>query len=165
MELLAIQALSALDYVLFAAVLLISLGIGVFFAILARKVKNVEVLLNAAQSADLFPVSMSLTASFLSSVTLLGTPPMIYEIGTMYAWVLPAIPLSILALNQIYIPVFYNCGVSSPYEYLGERFKCKILRLLAATIFIIQMIMFMGIVIYLPCLAIGTVTGLSVWGT
>ncbi|KAL3311961.1 Sodium-coupled monocarboxylate transporter 1, partial [Cichlidogyrus casuarinus] len=165
MKLLAIQALSAIDYVLFAAVLLISLGIGVFFAILARKVKNAEELLNAAQSAGLFPVSMSLLASFLSAITLLGTPPMVYETGTMYAWILLSIPIVICAANYIYIPVFYNCGVSSPYEYLGERFKCRIMQLLGALVFSFQMVVYMGIVLYVPCLAIGTVTGITVWGT
>ncbi|ELT90150.1 hypothetical protein CAPTEDRAFT_69450, partial [Capitella teleta] len=61
------------DYAVFLSVLLISLGIGVFYARKGRQKKQtIDSFLMADRSMSILPVSMSLLASFLSAITILG---------------------------------------------------------------------------------------------
>ena len=60
------------NYTVFAAMLLISALIGVFFW--WRGQKNTEEFLMASRSMGTFPMTLSLVASFMSAITLLGTP-------------------------------------------------------------------------------------------
>ena len=59
---------------------------------------------------------MSLIASFMSSVTILGVPAEYYTYGTMFSWYI--IPYAILPLiiGWVYMPVFYDLGLKSTYE-------------------------------------------------
>jgi sodium-coupled monocarboxylate transporter 8/12 len=69
---------SLVDYFVFALFLLSSALIGIFFAWRDRKKSSKEEFLTGGRSLDLFPVCMSLIASFLSSNTILGVPSEIY---------------------------------------------------------------------------------------
>lgn len=62
----------AADYVVFAAVLIISLGIGVYYAWAGSKNQTTSEFLMASRSMGTLPVSLSLLASFMSAITLLG---------------------------------------------------------------------------------------------
>lgn len=63
------------DYAVFILLLLVSSGIGVYYAIKDRNAKKTaRQFLTAERSLHWFPVSMSLMASFQSSVTILGYP-------------------------------------------------------------------------------------------
>ena len=106
----------ALDYVVFAAVLVISAGIGVFFAFAGKKKQTTKDFLMAGKSMSIFPVSLSLLASFMSAITLLGTPSEIYKNGTQY-WVIwlsygLVIPLS----AHFFLPIFYRLNITSVFE-------------------------------------------------
>ena len=50
-------------------------------------------------------------------------------------------------------PLFYNLGVTSTYEYLEMRFNVWIRRLLTI-VYVINTIMYCGIVTYAPALAL-----------
>ena len=63
-----------------------------------------------------FPMTMSLVASFMSAITLLGTPAEIYNNGTQYVFLVLAYPLVMFATAYFYMPVFYNLNVSTSYE-------------------------------------------------
>ena len=63
-----------------------------------------------------FPMTMSLVASFMSAITLLGTPAEIYKNGTQYVFLVLAYPLVMFATAYFYMPVFYNLNVSTSYE-------------------------------------------------
>ena len=63
------------DYAVFILLLLVSSGIGVYYAIKDRNAKKTaRQFLTAERTLHWFPVSMSLMASFQSSVTILGYP-------------------------------------------------------------------------------------------
>ena len=61
-------------------------------------------------------MTMSLVASFMSAITLLGTPAEIYVNGTQYVFLCLAYPLVMFATAYFYMPVFYNLNVSTSYE-------------------------------------------------
>lgn len=63
------------DYAVFIILLLISSGIGVYYAIKdAKAKKTARQFLTAERTLHWFPVSISLMASFQSSITILGYP-------------------------------------------------------------------------------------------
>lgn len=107
---------STVDYVIFAAVLGISAGIGAYFAWKDRQKKDIDDFLLAGRNMSPFPVALSLLASFMSAITLLGTPAEMYNYTTMYWWIGGGYLLVIAGAAHIYIPVFYRLGVTSAYE-------------------------------------------------
>ncbi|CAG7785792.1 unnamed protein product, partial [Allacma fusca] len=60
----------------------------------------------------------------------------------------------------MYLPIFYNRGGASAYEYLEQRFG-KLTRTAASVAFTLQMVLYNGIVLFAPSLALSAVTGLD----
>ncbi|GFS00670.1 sodium-coupled monocarboxylate transporter [Elysia marginata] len=158
-----LKQFTALDYVLFAAVLTISASIGLFYAWHDRRKKALDDYLLAGRSMNPIPVGLSLLASFMSAITLLGTPAEMYNFTTVYFWIGLGYFLVIAAAAHIYIPVFYKLQVTSSYEYLEKRFS-KGVRTAASLTFVLQMILYMALVLYAPSLALNAVTGFPLWG-
>ncbi|NXB76947.1 SC5A8 protein, partial [Donacobius atricapilla] len=159
------------DYVVFAAMLLISAIIGIYYAFVGGGQKTSKDFLMAGRSMSALPVALSLTASFMSAVTVLGTPAEIYRYGAVFCIFAITYALVVLCSAEIFLPVFYKLGITSTYEYLELRFN-KYLRLCGTVLFIIQTAsklhscstLYTGIVIYAPALALNQVTGFDLWG-
>lgn len=66
--------LEAADYVVFAVVLLMSAGFGFYYAWRSRSQGTSSDFLTGGRKLSALPVSLSLTASFMSSVTMLSNP-------------------------------------------------------------------------------------------
>ena len=79
------------NYAVFGGMLLISAAIGVFFW--WRGQKSTEEYLMASRSMGTIPMTLSLVASFMSAITLLGTPAELYVSGTQYVALVLAYPL------------------------------------------------------------------------
>ncbi|NXG24346.1 SC5A8 protein, partial [Grallaria varia] len=159
------------DYVVFAAMLLVSAVIGLYYAFVGGGQKTSNDFLMAGRSMSALPVALSLTASFMSAVTVLGTPAEIYRYGAIFCIFAITYALVVLCSAEIFLPVFYKLGITSTYEYLELRFN-KYLRLCGTVLFIIQTAskaqscstLYTGIVIYAPALALNQVTGFDLWG-
>ncbi|NXD26619.1 SC5A8 protein, partial [Spelaeornis formosus] len=128
---------TAWDYVVFAAMLLISAIIGIYYAFVGGGQKTSKDFLMAGRSMSALPVALSLTASFMSAVTVLGTPAEIYRYGAIFCIFAFTYALVVLCSAEIFLPVFYKLGITSTYEYLELRFN-KYLRLCGTVLFIIQ---------------------------
>ncbi|KAK3091104.1 hypothetical protein FSP39_017149 [Pinctada imbricata] len=153
-----------IDYILFAALLFVSAGIGLFYAIKDRKRTTTKEFLLAGGNMSAIPVGLSLLASFMSAITLLGTPAEMYNYTTIYWWIGLGYFFVILISTTIYIPIFYRLRVTSSYEYIEMRFG-KVCRTLASIIYVVQMTLYMSIVLYAPSLALNAVTGFTLWGS
>lgn len=151
---------SVYDYVVFGAMLSVSAIIGIYYGF--RGQKTTKELLMGGKSMSVFPVSMSVLASFMSAITLLGTPSEMYTYGTQYFIIIFGYCLLIPSAVYFYLPLFYKLEFTSVYEYLEKRFS-KLVRTLASITFSIQMILYMSIVLYAPSLALSQVTGIRVW--
>ncbi|RWS02291.1 sodium-coupled monocarboxylate transporter 1-like protein, partial [Dinothrombium tinctorium] len=149
------------DYCVFGFMLLVSAIIGVYYAFVDRKKNTTSEFLMGGRSIGVFPVSLSLVASFLSAITLLGTPVEIYSYGTSYWTHILIYPLIILVTATCFIPVFYKLELTSCFEYLEKRFN-KSVRTLGSVCFCIQMIIYMSIVLYAPSLALSQVLSIGV---
>uniref|UniRef100_A0A8C5I625 Sodium-dependent multivitamin transporter n=1 Tax=Gouania willdenowi TaxID=441366 RepID=A0A8C5I625_GOUWI len=119
--------------------------------------------LMADRSMSCLPVSLSLLATFQSAVAILGAPSEVYTFGTQYWFLGCSYFLGLLIPAHVFIPVFYRLRVSSAYEYLELRFN-KTVRICGTLTFIFQMVIYMGVVLYAPALALNAVTGFDLWG-
>ena len=120
----ALKRFSSLDYVLFSAVLIVSASIGFFQAWRDRRKKGLDDYLLAGRSMGPLPVGLSLLASFMSAITLLGTPAEMYNFTTVYFWIGLGYFLVVAGAAHIYIPVFYRLQVTSAYEVRINLKKC-----------------------------------------
>uniref|UniRef100_A0A8D1MRN6 Solute carrier family 5 member 12 n=1 Tax=Sus scrofa TaxID=9823 RepID=A0A8D1MRN6_PIG len=152
------------DYVVFAALFIVSSGIGVFFAIKERKKATSREFLVGGRQMSFGPVALSLTASFMSAVTVLGTPSEVYRFGASFSLFFIPYAIVIIFTSELFLPVFYRSGITSTYEYLQLRFN-KPVRYAATVIYILQTILYTGVVVYAPALALNQVTGFDLWGS
>ncbi|XP_035658838.1 sodium-coupled monocarboxylate transporter 1-like [Branchiostoma floridae] len=151
------------DYVVFGVMLCVSASIGLYYACTGGRQRTQKEFLMADKSMSVVPVAMSLLASFISAITVLGTPAEIYSNGTMFWNYVVAYTITILLVARLFIPTFYRLGLTSTYEYLEIRFS-KIVRLVCTVLFMANMLLYMGLVLYVPSLALNAVTGLTLWG-
>uniref|UniRef100_A0A673VV89 Solute carrier family 5 member 12 n=1 Tax=Salmo trutta TaxID=8032 RepID=A0A673VV89_SALTR len=149
------------DYVVFACLFVVSSGIGVFFAVKERKNPSSEFLVGGRQMTC-GPVALSLTASFMSAVTVLGAPSDVYRFGGSFVLFGVAYTFVVIATAELFVPVFYRSGITSTYEYLEMRF-CKGVRMAATLIYILQTVSL--IVLFLNFTFLPTVTGFNLWGS
>ncbi|OWR53185.1 putative igf2 mRNA binding protein [Danaus plexippus plexippus] len=141
--------------------LLLSALIGVYFAFFATKKQNTTAeYLMGGKTMGMFPISMSLIASYVSGISLLGLPAEMYTYGTQLWTIVLSEWVVSVTISIIYLPVFYNLQITSTYEYLRLRFNQNV-RLLGSIIFIIKMLLYIPIVIYVPALAFSQVTGVN----
>ncbi|GFQ66608.1 putative sodium-dependent multivitamin transporter [Trichonephila clavata] len=109
-------------------------------------------------------VSFSLMASFMSATSFLGVPAENYLYGTQYVMLNLGYALGTPVAAFIFLPVFYKMQGASAFEYLEKRFG-RVVRLLASSVFMLQMMLYMAIILYAPALALNVVTGLSKWSS
>ncbi|XP_006914616.1 sodium-coupled monocarboxylate transporter 1 [Pteropus alecto] len=151
------------DYVVFAAMLAISAVIGIYYAFAGNSQHTSKEFLTGGRSMNPVPVALSLTASFMSAVTVLGTPTDVYRFGVIFSLFGITYFLVVVISAEVFLPVFYRLGITSTYEYLELRFN-KYVRLCGTIFYIVQTVLYTGIVIYAPALALNQVTGLHLWG-
>ncbi|NXU81857.1 SC5A6 protein, partial [Oreotrochilus melanogaster] len=120
---------TAIDYTIFALLLVLSSAIGLFYALSGDRQRTVQEFLLANRAMGFLPVALSLLATFQSAVAILGVPAEIYRFGTQYWFLGCSYLLGLLIPAHIFIPVFYRLRITSTYEYLELRFN-KTVRIL-----------------------------------
>ncbi|XP_060267953.1 sodium-dependent multivitamin transporter isoform X1 [Ovis aries] len=153
---------SLVDYVVFVLLLVLSLAIGLYHAYRGWGRHSIGQLLLADRKMGCLPVALSLLATFQSAVAILGVPSEIYRFGTQYWFLGCCYFLGLLIPAHVFIPIFYRLHITSAYEYLELRFN-KAVRVCGTVTFIFQMVIYMGVVLYAPSLALNAVTGFDLW--
>lgn len=109
---------SALDYVIFAIILAIASVIGLFHGCTGSKQSSTSEFLLAGRSMSVLPVALSLLASFMSAILLLGTPAEIVIYGTQYWMICISYCFVIPVAAYVFLPVFYRLQVTSVFEVI-----------------------------------------------
>ncbi|PVD37957.1 hypothetical protein C0Q70_00559 [Pomacea canaliculata] len=152
-----IRTFGPVDYMFFVLTLLVSAGIGIFYAIWDRRRNTPQEFLLGGKKMALFPVAMSLMVTFISAATLLGNPAEMYNYNTMWWYLVVAFIFAIAGACRIFIPFFYNLGITSTFEVDNL--------LIVAVFKEIVGLLYMAFLLYAPCLALNAVTGLPLWGS
>ncbi|XP_058448375.1 sodium-coupled monocarboxylate transporter 1-like [Malaya genurostris] len=154
---------TTLDYVIFCAMMLLSAVIGLYYGFFAKQKQNntAEYLLGSRQM-KVFPVAMSLTATHISAVTMLGVPAEMYRYGIQY-WACSISGLIVtIFMVYIFLPVFYELQTTSCYAYLEQRFSKRVRRL-ASFLFMLYCLLNVPVLIYTPAIAFSQVSGISLY--
>ncbi|XP_058129313.1 sodium-coupled monocarboxylate transporter 1-like [Anopheles ziemanni] len=160
----SLQKFGLYDYVVFVLMLLSCVMIGIYFGFMKKKAKKGEAeadYLVGNRQMKIIPVSLSLIASFISGITLLGTPTEIYLYGVQYMYIVGGVITMGFIMMYFYLPVFHNLKLTSTYQYLQTRFD-KRMRLFGSILFTLATMAWLPIVIYVPALAFNQVTGINV---
>lgn len=128
----------AVDYAVFSVFLISSALIGVFFAWRGRNSKNNKEFLTGNRNLPMFPVVMSLAASFMSTNTILGVPAEVYTLGTQFYINMVCFIIAVVLSAEVFMPVFYRLNMTSVNEYLFMRFKSHNARLCGTIAFIMS---------------------------
>ncbi|XP_025406146.1 sodium-coupled monocarboxylate transporter 1-like [Sipha flava] len=145
----------------FAIMICLSAIVGLYYGCVERKQNTVSDYLLGGRDMTLIPITISLIASHISGITLLGVPPETYIHGTQYALTGMGFVLTGIIVEKFYLPVFYELQLTSMYEYLEYRFDGNV-RSLMSIIYAFSLMLYIPVVIYIPALAFSQVTGLNV---
>lgn len=104
------------DYGVFGLMLLISTGIGLFHGLVKGGQKTSEDFFTGGRRMSALPVGLSLSASFMSAIQVLGVPAEAYRYGAKFLWMCLGQLLNTLLTAQFFLPVFYRLGLTSTYE-------------------------------------------------
>uniref|UniRef100_A0A2K5E0U2 Solute carrier family 5 member 5 n=1 Tax=Aotus nancymaae TaxID=37293 RepID=A0A2K5E0U2_AOTNA len=154
----------AWDYGVFALMLLVSTGIGLWVGLARGGQRSAEDFFTGGRRLAALPVGLSLSASFMSAVQVLGVPSEAYRYGLKFLWMCLGQLLNSVLTALLFMPVFYRLGLTSTYEYLELRFS-RAVRLCGTVQYIVATMLYTGIVIYAPALILNQVTGLDIWAS
>ncbi|KAI9577558.1 hypothetical protein GQX74_005020 [Glossina fuscipes] len=148
------------DYVVFVAMFILCIFIGIYFGFMKKSLNEADYLMGG-RNMLILPIALSLVASFISGITLLGLPTEVYSFGIQYTYVGMGVIAMGFVMGIFYLPVFHDLNITSTYEYLESRFDRR-LRMFGSVMFAIMNIGYLPIVIYVPALAFNQVTGVAV---
>jgi len=135
------------------------MAMGVYFS---RREKSTEDFFLGGRRIPWWAAGLSIYGTQLSAITFMAIPAIAYAdnmvrlIGNWTIFVVA--PLVVFC----YLPFFRRLNVATAYEYLEHRFNVAV-RLFASTAFILLQLGRMGIVLYLPAIALSGVTGINVY--
>lgn len=150
--------LGTINWIVLIVYLIAMLGVGVYFA--KKSGKNTDAFFTASGKIPAWAAGFSIYATTLSAITFMSTPEQAFLSDWSYAAGNLAIFAIIPVLIYFYIPFFRKLNVTTAYEYLEERFGVS-LRVVGSLLFILFHIGRIAIVVYLPTLAITSVTSIN----
>ena len=103
----------------------------------------------ANRSLPWWAVGLSVMATQLSAITLVGTTGQAYADGMRFVQFYFGLPIAMVILSITLVPFFYRSGVYTAYEYLERRFDVKT-RTLASLLFLFGRSMSTGAIISGP---------------
>src|SRR3954464_11857472 len=114
----------------------------------------------ANRSLPWWAVGLSVMATQLSAITLVGTTGQGYRDGLRFVQFYFGLPLAMIILSVTAVPFFYKAGVYTAYEYLERRFDAKT-RALTSVLFLASRGLQCGVIISAPSVILSVVMGWS----
>jgi Na+/proline symporter len=131
---------------------------------LTKKSKELEGYFLGARSLPWWAVGLSVMATQLSAITMIGTTGQAYADGMRFLQFYYALPIAMIVLSVTLVPFFHRAKIYTAYEYLEQRFDAKV-RALTSFLFLVSRSMALGVVISAPAVVLSVVLGLNVTTT
>ena len=131
---------------------------------LTKRSHELEGYFLASRSLPWWAVGLSVMATQLSAITMIGTTGQGYADGMRFLQFYYALPLAMIVLSVTLVPFFHNAKVYTAYEYLEQRFDAKT-RAFTSLLFLFSRSMSLGVVISAPAVVLAVVLGISVTNT
>jgi Na+/proline symporter len=118
----------------------------------------------AKRSIPWWAAGISVMATQLSAITMIGTTGQAYADGMRFIQFYFGLPLAMIILSVTLVPFFYTSGVYTAYEYLERRFDAKT-RSVTSLAFLISRGLAVGAVVSAPAVVLSLVLGWTVTAT
>ena len=112
----------------------------------------------AGRSLPWWAVGLSVMATQMSAITLIGTTGQAYSDGMRFIQFYLGLPLAMIILCVTAVPFFYRAKVFTAYEYLEQRFDAKT-RTLTSFFFLVSRGLGVGVIIAAPSVVLSIVLG------
>ena len=147
------------NYVTLIVYLLMMVWMGWYFS---RKNKTTDDYFLGGGRIPWWAAGLSIYATMLSAITYLAHPALAYafdwQVFLGYFTILLIVPIVV----SFYLPFFRKLKITTAYEYHEKRFNITV-RMFGSISFVLFQLARMGIVVYLPALAIATVVGIDIY--
>ena len=152
-------AFGAANYAVLGGYLAVLVAIGAYFS---RREKTTDDYFLAGRRVPWWAAGLSIFGGGLSALTYMAIPALAFQTDWLLlpTYILPVAFIPVV--TAFYIPFYRRLGVTTAYEYLEKRFNLPT-RLVASAYFILFQFGRMAIMLYLPAIALATVTGLNVY--
>jgi SSS family solute:Na+ symporter len=125
---------------------------------LTKRSHELEGYFLGGRSLPWWAVGLSVMATQLSAITMVGTTGQGYGDGMRFLQFYFALPLAMIVLSLTLVPFFHNARVYTAYEYLERRFDVKT-RAFTSLLFLLSRSMSLGVVISAPAVVFSVVLG------
>lgn len=148
-----------LDWTVLSLYLLALVWIGV---VISRRERGTEDFFLAGRRIPWWAAGLSIFGTQLSAITFMAIPAKSFETDWVYFLQNMGIVAIAPLVAGLYLPIFRRRGLTSAYEFLETRFGLAA-RLYGSASFMAYQLARMGLVLFLPALALAAITGLDVY--
>jgi SSS family transporter len=128
----------------------------------SRGTKEIEGYFLANRSLPWWAVGLSVMATQLSAVTMIGTTGQGATDGMRFVQFYFGLPLAMVILGVTLVPFLHGARVYTAYEFLERRFDAKT-RSLTAFLFLVSRAMSCGAIVSAPAVVFSAIFGWNVW--
>jgi solute:Na+ symporter, SSS family len=128
----------------------------------SRDTKSIDGYFLASRSIPWWAVGLSVMATQLSAITMIGTTGQGATDGLRFIQFYFGLPLAMVILGVTLVPFLHGSRVFTAYEYLERRFDAKT-RSLTAFLFLISRAMSCGAIIGAPAVVFSAMFGWNIW--
>ena len=151
--------LTAVDIGVIVLYFLLLSWMGYFFS---KRQKNTDDYFKGGGRIPWWAAGLSLFGTALSAITFMAIPAKTFSTDWSYFILNMTIFLVAPIIVFLFIPYYRKWNVTTAYEYLEERFDV-VVRLIGSLSFILFQIGRMGIVLFLPAIALHVATGVNIF--
>ena len=114
----------------------------------------------ANRSLPWWAVGLSVMATQMSAVTIVGTTGQAYQTGLSFIQFYFGLPIAMIILSLTVVPFFTRAKVYTAYEYLERRFDARV-RSLASFLFLMGRAASLGVTLAAPAVVMSAILGWS----
>jgi SSS family solute:Na+ symporter len=129
-----------------------------------KSADQVEGYFLANRSLPWWAAGLSVMATQMSAITLVGTTGQAYADGMRFVQFYFGLPIAMIILSVTIVPFFYRAHVYTAYEYLERRFDART-RALASVLFLASRCLSTGVIISAPAVILSIVLGWNLYLT
>ncbi len=155
------RPLGWLDWSIISVYLAGMLAIGFWFWRRSRMGSTSEFFLGSRQ-IPFWAAGISMFAANVSSISYIAVPAKAFDTDWQYMMSKIVCVFALMIVAAFIIPMFRRLNLVSVFSYLEARFNSHIRMLSSAMAIVMHVFGRMGVVLFLPALAIGTITGTNI---
>ena len=147
-----------INYCVLGAYLGILIILGFYFS---KREKNTDDFFKAGGRVPWWAAGLSIFGTQLSAITFMAIPAKSFS--TDWTWLTMNMTIVVVAplIVFLFLPFYRRLNVTTAYEYIEKRFNV-VVRLTASFMFMLFQLARIGIVLYLPSIALSVVTGIDI---